>query len=162
MGLTFEDPMLVADSQGIFRPGENGNPLLADMIADTGSFSLPLNDMDGQTRSNATTSGADEISMQVPSTTDLRGVLSPELVGPLSFEPPAAIKYLNNVAIANPNFDNQSLAAWTNNGSAITNLKDEVFSRGSSVKLDNQSDSLSQTVAVESDTNYTLSAFVKG
>lgn len=162
MGLTFEDPMLVEDDQGIYRPSENGNPLLADMIADTGNFSLPLKDMDGQTRSNATTSGADESSMQAPSITDLRGVLSPELVGPLSFEPPAASTYLNKVAIANANFDSQSLAGWTNTGSAITNLKDEVFSRGSSAKLDNQSDSLSQTVVVESNTNYTLSAFVKG
>lgn len=161
-GMMFDDPMLAADSQGIYRPTANGNVLVADMSADIGDFSLPTNDMDGQVRSGSTMSGADEALIQGLALMELRGVLNPDLVGPLSFTPPASRPYLNQLTIDNANFDSQTLEGWTNNGVEITSLQDDVFSRGSSVKLDSQTDKLTQMITVESNTNYTLSAFVKG
>ena len=161
-GMTFINPMLSAGSDGIYRPTANSATLTADKNADTGDYTLPTTDMDGQTRSNPTISGADEILTQELALVDLRGVLTPNLVGPLSYTPPVSTPYISQIAIQNANFDTQDLAGWTNSGAAVTTEAAEVFSRGSSVKLDSQADSLTQTVAVDADTNYTLSAFIKG
>ena len=162
VGMTFEDPMLDEDSQGIFRPTANGPAIAANMSADIGDYDLPANDMDGQVRSNATMSGADEILTEDLALTELRGVLSSDLVGPLSYTPPASSLHISPLTIANANFDSQTLAGWTNTGAEVTSQQDEVFSRGSSVKLDSQTDKLTQTITVTANTNYTLSAFVKG
>jgi poly(beta-D-mannuronate) lyase len=161
-GMTFIDPVLSAGTDGIYRPTASSAALTADLTAGTGSYTLPTTDMDGQTRSNATLSGADEILTQELVLTELRGVLSPSLVGPLSYTPPVSTPYIAQVTIQNANFDTQDLAGWTNSGAAVTTTATEVFSRGSSVKLDSQTDVLTQTITVEADTNYTLSAFTKG
>jgi poly(beta-D-mannuronate) lyase len=161
-GMTFIDPELSADSVGVYRPTVESATLTADMGADTGDYDLPITDMDGQTRSNVTLSGADEILSQELTLTQIRGVLTPELVGPLSYTPPIATPYLVKVDIQNANFDTQNFDGWSNTGAQITTQVDEVFSRSSSVKLDNQTDVITQTVNVEANTNYTLSAFTNG
>lgn len=161
-GFTFADPMLSADANGLYRPTVDSANLSADLSAETGDYSLPSKDMDGETRSNNTLSGADERLDQALVVTDVRGLLTPELVGPLSYTAPVGTPYIAQVAIANEDFDNQSLASWTNVDAEITTDLEDVFSRGSSLKLDSSTDSLTQTLTVEANTNYTFSAFVKG
>lgn len=67
-GLTFIDPALVADAQGIARSSATSPALRADLAATIGSFVLPNIDIDidGQTRTNATSSGSDETLNEVP------------------------------------------------------------------------------------------------
>ncbi|WP_289027821.1 chondroitinase-B domain-containing protein [uncultured Paraglaciecola sp.] len=161
-GFTFADPMLSADSDGLYRPTENSADLSADLTADTGSFSLPTKDMDGQTRSDSTVSGADEILTEVLAATDMRGLLTPDLVGPLSYTAPVGAPYIAQVTISNDDFDSENFNGWTNTGAEITTETDEVFSRGSSVKFDSATDSISQTLTVAENTNYTLSAYISG
>ena len=161
-GISFVNPALTADSKGLYRPTTDGPDLSADVYAVIGNHTLPGRDMDGQTRSDATLSGADEISTEVLALTDMRGLLTPELVGPLSFTPPSTTPYISKVEISNAGFDNQSADGWINVDATVTTEKDEVFSGGSSVKLDSTGDSLSQTVSVAANSNYTLSAYVKG
>lgn len=161
-GFTFIDPMLSADSEGLYRPTENSADLSADLTANIGSYSLPTKDMDGQTRSDSTVSGADEILTEVLAATDMRGLLTPELVGPLSYTAPVGTPYIAQVTISNDDFDTQSFDGWTNAGAEITTETDEVFSRGSSVRLDSATDSITQTLTVAENTNYTLSAYISG
>jgi poly(beta-D-mannuronate) lyase len=161
-GITFIDPVFSPDSQGLYRPTENSAELSADSTANISEYTLPTMDMDGQTRSGTTLAGADETLTETLSMTGLRGVLRPELVGPLSFTPPSSKTHVAQVNIINPDFDDASLTGWTHVDATITTAQSEVFSRGSSVKLHSASDSLSQTVVVQTNKNYTLSAFVKG
>ncbi|MEP0356752.1 chondroitinase-B domain-containing protein [Paraglaciecola sp.] len=161
-GFTFADPMLSADSDGLYRPTENSADLSADLTADIGSFALPTKDMDGQTRSDSTVSGADEILSEVLAATDMRGLLTPDLVGPLSYTAPVGTPYIAQVTISNDDFDSQNFTGWTNTGAEITTDTDEVFSRGSSVKFDSATDSITQTLTTEENTNYTLSAYISG
>lgn len=160
-GISFIDPGLTVDSQGLYRPTLSGPDLSADMSPVIGAYTLPVNDMDGQARSENTVSGADEISSETLAATDMRGLLTPALVGPLSFTPTTRAPFIAPIAIANSNFDNLNVAGWTHVGVDIITERSEVFSRGS-VKIDSVSDRLSQTVAVSANTNYTLSAQVKG
>lgn len=51
---------------------------------------------------------------------------------------------------------------WTNTGAELTTDISEVFSRGVSVKFDDIADVILQEVTVETDTEYTFSAFMKG
>ncbi|WP_158971110.1 chondroitinase-B domain-containing protein [Paraglaciecola sp. L3A3] len=161
-GMNFVDPKLTADSAGLYRPTTDSAGLAADLSANLGSYTLPSKDMDGQTRSASTLAGADEMLTDTLAATEMRGLLNPALVGPLSFTPPAATPYIAQVNIANDDFDSQSLADWTSVDVEVTTAPSEVFSRGSSVKIDNSADRLSQTVTVTANTNYTLSAYVKG
>lgn len=161
-GFSFIDPKLAKDSAGVSRPDANSAELTANMSPYIGNYSLPNLDMDGQTRSMETLSGADEVIEAQPQLADLRGLLSPELVGPLSYAPPRTSPHVGLVTIANHDFDSGDLVGWTNNGAALATDPLEVFSRGASVKLDNANNDISQTVAVNANTNYTASAFVKG
>lgn len=161
-GMLFLDPMLSADVNGVYRVTSNSATLTADLTADTGDFNLPTNDMDGEVRSSMTSSGADEMLSQDLSLTEVRGLLSPDLVGPLNYTPPASSPHVEVITIANADFDSQSLAGWTSTDAEVTTEQAEVFSRGSSAKLDSPTDTLTQSVAIDANTNYTLSAFVKG
>jgi poly(beta-D-mannuronate) lyase len=161
-GMSLVDPALMADSNGLYRPTATSPDLSADTNASIGSYTLPSKDMDGQTRTSNTIAGADEISSQTLAATDMRGLLTPELVGPLSYTPPSTSPYINRVEISNADFDTQNADGWSNVDATVTTAQDEVFSRGSSVQLDSTGDSLSQTIAVTANTNYTLSAYVKG
>lgn len=161
-GFSFVDPLLSADISGLYRPTDSSADLSADSSADIGSYTLPTQDMDGQTRSTLTVSGSDEISTETLDAKDMRGLLTADLVGPLSYTPPSTKPHINKVDISNDDFDTQNLGGWINTDAEVTTDADEVFSRGSSVKLDSLSDSIMQTLMIEADTNYTLSAFIKG
>ena len=156
-GISFVDPELNKDSDGLYRPGADVN-LAADSNADTGSFTLPSIDMDGQTRSTATTSGADEILA-----TDITmQPLTADDVGPKNYRPTLGKVYVQKVEIANHDFDSGDFTGWTNTGAVITTTPEDVFSRGNSLKIDSATAIVEQTVTLTANTNYTLSAFTKG
>ena len=158
-GFTFVDAMLEKGSDGLYRPS-NSSPTLTAAVVDTGDFDLPSIDMDGQTRSATTLSGADE---SLASATTLAPLTSAD-VGPKSYRPTPGKVYVEKVMIANHDFDSGDLTGWTDNtgtGAAIT-TGDDVFSRGNSLVLDSNTADVSQTVTVAANTNYTLSAFMKG
>lgn len=161
-GFTWVDPVLVQDDAGIYRPSESSPDLSAVTTADTGDYSLPSKDMDGQNRSDQSVSGADESSEEEVAQTEVRGVLTAALVGPLSYTPPATTPYIQEVNIVNAEFDTQTLSGWSHASASITTEVDEVFSRGSSAVLSDNTDVLTQSVNIEANTNYTLSAFVAG
>jgi len=157
-GMSFVTPALEKSSSGVYRPSTQSPNLAADQTVDISPFSYPTHDMDGQVRSNNTTIGADE-ALQDSVT---RGPLTPSLVGPLSYTPPATVGHVVSVPITNHDFDSADLIGWVNTGAEVIVNNDEVFSRGSSVKVDSASDAIEQTVTVTPNTNYTFSAFVKG
>lgn len=160
-GFSFVDPSLSDDGQGLARPSDNSPDLSADLSADTGSYSFPTTDMDGQTRTSATLIGADETSDEEVAAIDFRGLLTKDLVGPLNYTPPSSVHRIQVVSINNADFDSGDLTGWTNTEAQYVS-DDEAFSKNSSVEVFGASGEVSQTVAVEENTNYTLSAFVKG
>ncbi len=157
-GMSFLDPALEKDSQGLSRPSDTSPTLIADNAIDIGDFEFPELDMDGQTRSENTLIGADEISDSAVS----RGPLTSALVGPLSYTPPMSEAHIGKVSISNHDFDSGDFTGWTNNGAEISLASDDVFSRGYSLRVDDLADFIEQVIAVEPNTNYTLSSFVKG
>ncbi|MBF7074163.1 VCBS domain-containing protein [Glaciecola sp. MH2013] len=161
-GFTFTDPALEKGDDNLARPSNNSPDLSADMTAGLGAFSLPLLDMDGQTRSSASVAGADESLEEELSATALRGVLSPELVGPLSYEVTPSEPSIKVLTINNASFDSGDLSAWTAVNAAVTTASDEVFSRGASAVVTGGNASLSQTIALSPERFYTLSAFIAG
>lgn len=158
-GLTVTDPEMTKDDVGLYRPSNSMN-LTATTNVDTGSFNLPTIDMDGQTRTSSTTSGADE---SLTSETILAPLTS-EDVGPINYRPTRGKVYVQKVDIINYDFDSGDLTGWTDQGgngaSIITD--DDVFSRGNTLKLESNSAVVTQTVTLSKNTNYTLSAFMKG
>ena len=155
-GVSFTDAQLMADARGIFRP-DGSVDLAAASGLEAGTFAAVSADMDGQMRSASTLTGADEVS-EADATT---GVLTYEDVGPIGYDAPMSRGFVKQVAITNHDFDN-GLDGWTNSGAVLATDAAEVFSRGNSIKLDSPTASVSQSVTLEPNTNYTLSAFVKG
>ncbi len=156
-GFAMVNAELAKGNDGLYRPTVN-SPSLTAAVVNLGSFTSPAIDMDGQTRSSVTTSGADEALDQ----TILLAPLTPADVGPKNYRPTPGKVYVEKVAIANHDFDSGDFTGWTNNGAVITTADDEVFSRGNSLKVTSNSANVSQTVTVAANTNYTLSAFMKG
>lgn len=161
-GLSFVDAMLSEDTQGIARPSANSPNLASDLTANTGSFTKPEFDMDGQTRLEATLSGADGVTTVPATAINLRGLLSKELVGPLTYTPPQTTPTIQVLNINNNAFDSGDFSAWTTTGATIVSTDQEAFSRSHSAQVVGGTGEISQSVAVNSNTNYTLSAFVKG
>jgi len=157
-GMTMIDAMLVADSDGIHRPSANSPSLIAESNVAIGSFTLPTIDMDGQTRSVSTTSGADEVL----TTGVTLSLLTSDDVGPQTYTATPGKVHVAKVNIANHDFDSGDLTGWSSTEGGIETDPEDVFSRGSSLKLDSNTGVVTQTVAVVANTNYTLSAFVKG
>ncbi|MBU2871048.1 chondroitinase-B domain-containing protein [Colwellia sp. E2M01] len=158
-GFSLVDAMLEKGSDGLYRPGSS-SPSLVAAVVDTGDFDLPNIDMDGQARSTSTTSGADETSAD---TIALQPLTAAD-VGPTVKPAPGKI-YVQRVEIANHDFDSGDLTGWINNGGSIVTTataSDDVFSRGNSLKIDSNAGDVKQTVTVTANTNYTLSAFMKG
>jgi poly(beta-D-mannuronate) lyase len=161
-GFTIVNPELAYDSQGIARPTATSPSLVADLAASVGDFDLPSADMDGQIRTVNTLSGADENLDEVPEVTALRGLLAPELVGPISYTAPAQPATVVPFTIDNANFDSADLTAWTNNNASKVTDSSSTFSKNTSAQVIGTNSSISQIVAVTANTNYTLSAFVSG
>ena len=83
-GFTARDPQLEEDGIGVLRPDASSSVDLSAALVSIGAFDAIEDDMDGQTRSNATVSGADEdVTGEI-----FYGVLTPSDVGPLSYMPP--------------------------------------------------------------------------
>lgn len=161
-GFEFIDPQLEHDEQALFRPSENSPSLSADTDTDLGTFALPNKDFDGQIRTANTIAGADEVLTSVPNTNDLRGVLSPQLVGPLSYTPVVPSSTVQVITMANTGFDGADLSAWTNIDASIITSGNNVFAKGASVQVQGANGVISQNVSIEAGKNYTFSAFVKG
>ncbi|MDU0111880.1 chondroitinase-B domain-containing protein [Psychrosphaera aquimarina] len=159
-GFTFVDVMLGIGTDGLNRPSTNSPDLTANSTTDVGAFTLPTIDMDGQIRSAATTSGADEVS----SDTVTLAPLTSDDVGPINYRPTPGKIYVEKVSIANHDFDSGDLAEWTNEGSTGASIitGDDVFSRGHSLMLDSNEAMVTQVITLNAHTNYTLSAFMKG
>ncbi|MER2490728.1 chondroitinase-B domain-containing protein [Catenovulum sediminis] len=158
-GFVEVDAELEKSTDGLYRPTTN-SPSLTAAIINTGDFTMPTSDMDGQPRSAAVAlrAGADEISSDAM----LLAPKSPADVGPKNYRPTPGKIYVENVNIVNHDFDTGDFTGWTNNGATITTASDEVFSRGKSLKLDSSAANVTQTVNLHANTNYTLSAFMKG
>jgi poly(beta-D-mannuronate) lyase len=158
-GLTILDAKLAKASDGLYRPSAD-SPVLTAAVVDTGDFTLPTTDMDGQTRSGTTLSGADEVL----ATTITRSPLTLNHIGPKNYRPTLGKVYVEKVLVENHDFDSGDLTGWTdNNGAGATIISNEdSFSRGNSLMLDSNAANVSQTVSVMANTNYTLSAFMKG
>ncbi|MBU2881712.1 VCBS domain-containing protein [Psychrosphaera sp. B3R10] len=159
-GFNYVDVMFERGADTIYRSSSNTPDIFADLNVDTGDFSLPTTDIDGQPRSGSTPSGANEDIADTASLTPL----SSADVGPKGYRPTPGKVYVQSVNIANHDFDSGDLTGWTDTGgtgAAIT-TNDDVFSRGNSLVLDSNSAAVSQTVTVTANTNYTLSAFMKG
>ncbi|MBO1256065.1 polysaccharide lyase 6 family protein [Alteromonas sp. 5E99-2] len=161
-GFTFSDPELVEDSLGVFRPSLDNSSLIANLGVDTGNFELPSLDMDGQTRTQRTFIGADEVLTEVPSVTNRRGVLDASLVGPISYEAPVSEFKVPRIELTNPEFSSGDLTGWESSSATIVTNASDVFSLDNSVRLDGTSAFLAQNIDLSTNTNYTFSFFAKG
>ena len=165
-GFTFADPALEASfgnaASELMRPSSNSPALSAEPSPTIGEFSLPSVDMDGQTRTDATLSGADENLSQSLDAPALRGVLSADLVGPLSYNAPAPSFTVTPVNINNADFASGDLSAWTATNAVLVTSAQDSFSGNSSAQVMGSASSISQTLSVQQNTNYTLSAVVAG
>ena len=161
-GFTIINPALTYDSKGIARPTQTSPNLAADLAASVGQFDLPSTDMDGQTRTANTQSGADENLDEMLEETALRGLLAPELVGPLSYIAPAQAASIVLIPIVNASFDSADLSAWTSNNASILTDSAATFSKNTSAQVMGTNSTISQMVPVTANTNYTLSAFISG
>jgi len=157
-GMTMLDAMLVADSKNIQRPSDASPALTAESNPAIGDYTLPTIDMDGQTRSDATISGADEV---LTSDATLLLLTSAD-VGPKTYTASPGTVHVAMVEIANHDFDSGDFTGWVNDSGEIEIDPEETFSRGASLKLDSNDAKVSQTVTVIPNTNYTLSSFIKG
>ncbi|GEA52002.1 hypothetical protein VIN01S_28060 [Vibrio inusitatus NBRC 102082] len=147
----FYSPELEQDINKLYRPTEASN--IDATHYDKGEFAAVTTDMDGLDRNEDTLAGADDL-------TDGEAILSPltyEDVGPQSYnyEKPAAI--IQETVIANYAFADGT-EGWSGKGT-ITNQ--DAFSYNSSLAVGSD-DALYQTVELTPNTNYAVSAFVKG
>lgn len=161
-GFSFLDPALVKGDDLLARPAGSSPDLSADLSVTLNGYTLPNSDMDGQVRSSATLAGADDTVDDVPTPTSLRGVLTPELVGPLSYTVSRGTPKIQLININNASFDSGDLSAWTQVDANVTTASDEVFSGGVSAEVSGANGLISQSVSIQPSTNYTLSAFIAG
>ncbi len=151
---------LEKDNLGIARPtSASSDDLISDLNADISPFTAVIDDIDGQTRStDETTSGADETS----TSNVVYGILTANDVGPINYRPAITEPFVGRINIANSAFDNGA-ADWTFTSSAeITTDTDEVFARGFSGKITDVAGRISQTLTLDANTNYSLTAFTRG
>lgn len=82
-GFTYTDPLLEADSNGLYRPSDN-SPVISGGTDDFGDFSVVELDMDGQARDTSSPdSGADELSTEDA----IYQPLTADDVGPINYQP---------------------------------------------------------------------------
>lgn len=160
-GFSFINPQFEQDADMLMRPSDNSPVLDADTVANIGEYSLPLLDMDGQSRSDLTIAGADETLDQTLVATSVRGVLRPDLVGPLSYSPPSVNPKIKALMLTNANFESADLSGWIATNAVLVSDQDQSFA-GNSVQVSGNTSSATQSVNVDANTNYTLSAFVSG
>jgi len=158
-GFNQETIDLQDDAQGIARP-VSPTALPADISANIAPFDAIIDDFDGQARGASPNSGADQASAGAGN--DTFGILNTNDVGPLNYRPPFANSIVGRVAINNPGFDDLA-QGWTfSPGAQVTTIADDVFARGAAGRIFNTSGRISQTLAVEPNTNYAMTAFTEG
>lgn len=159
-GFDFVDLMFEYNNDNLFRATTDTPDITAALPTDIGSFELPTTDVDGLQRLSSTTSGASTLITDASSLTPL----SVSEVGPKNYRPTPGQNFVELVNIDNHDFDDGSLTGWTNeggNGAEIVSDAD-AFSRNHTLKLNSNSAKVSQVVPLSANTNYTLSAFMKG
>ena len=145
------------DAQGIARP-VTPLALIADASANIAPFAPIVDDLDGQSRSSSTTSGADEDNSRAIE----YGLLSSDNVGPLNYRPTPGAQIVKRLPLNNPGFDDLAQGWALTSGAGITTDADEVFARGVSGQITSTTGRISQTVIVEPNTNYAVTAFTQG
>ena len=155
-GITWLDVAFAADMQGVMR-ATGSSPDLTAAAADTGDFAAVTLDMDGLARAATTQAGADDDIGGNP----VRGILNSYDVGPISYRPPMTTPHVAEVDVANYAFD-EGAAGWTLVDAVVNTNAAEVFARGASVEVTGANGRASQVVSLTANTNYTLTAFVKG
>lgn len=158
-GFIEQDIDLQFNNDSLFRLKAASTNLAADLSASIGEFTFPDTDIDGQIRSANTIVGADEFNLNEDNVTPLTSAL----VGPISYRPSPGRTYVTKENINNYDFDTGDLSYWTtntNSGASIS--QNEAFSRGHSLVIDNNATLATQTINISPNTNYTLSAFMKG
>lgn len=158
-GFNFIDSKLSKTIDGLYRPSENSPELSAEINGPT-VFGSPNLDMDGQIRTESTIAGADE-PLETATTLSAKSAAD---VGPKSYRPEFGRQYVQRIAIQNFDFDFGDLTGWQNEGGVGAEVisGDAAFSRDFSLRLNDNSAQISQTLTLNAHTNYTLSAFVKG
>ena len=157
-GFTARDPQLEEDGIGVLRPDASSSVDLSAALVSIGAFDAIEDDMDGQTRSNATVSGADEdVTGEI-----FYGVLTPSDVGPLSYMPPESQGYVIRVPVVNFDFEDDGSGWVVAAPAALATGAEDIFAGEKSVKISSASGRVEQTLSIEANTNYTLSAFTKG
>ncbi|MFK7886799.1 MAG: chondroitinase-B domain-containing protein [Gammaproteobacteria bacterium] len=153
-GFADGDIAMTEDNLGISRPAD-AMSVAADSAANIGAFASVGDDLDGDTRSGDTQSGSDHI----PTTTVTTGLLTSADVGPINYRPDFSRGYVGRVDVTNANFD--ATGGWDLSAPAtFTTNASEVFSGTTAVV--SGGGSLSQEVALDPNTTYTLTAFTKG
>ncbi len=156
-GFNVIDAQLQQDGLGVARGSINSPALLADTGFNLGNFEPVVDDMDGQLRVGATDSGADHQSID-PVTI---GLLSPLDVGPMNYTPPATPGTVVRFEIMNHDFDTGTDNWVFDAPAALTTTAGEVYSRNISAEVAGGG-RIAQTVTIEPNTHYTLSAFTRG
>ena len=147
------------DDQGIARPtAAAAVGLVADNSADISPFETVVDDIDGQSRTSSTTSGADQISTG----SAVYGLLAATDVGPLNYRPAPGVQVIERIALANPGFDDLAQGWAFTSGAGITTDSDDVFARGVSAQITSPAGRISQQIIVEPNTNYAITAFTQG
>ncbi|USD62144.1 polysaccharide lyase 6 family protein [Vibrio sp. SCSIO 43140] len=154
-GFEFYSAELVQDESGVYRPSVDSPNLDAVAGYEKGEFDDVVIDLDGQVRSETTASGADELL----TSSIIYAPLSYQDVGPLSYQLDKPQAIMIEVALQNPAFDD-GLSDWSYQDASIV-AGEQAFSRDSSLQLQSASVA-SQDVALQANTRYALSAFVKG
>lgn len=143
-------------ADGLWRPGSD-SPNLSAVAADMGDFASVDVDMDGQARDANTYVGADQPSSDAV----IRFPLIPDQVGPKHYRPPFSKGYVIRQPLENADFD-EGENGWVFSGNAeVSSESEQVFSRKASAVVSG-SGQFTQEVALQENTVYTLSAFVKG
>lgn len=148
------DIAMAQDGLGVSRP-TNAISVAADGTPNIGSFAAISDDMDGDIRLVSTQSGSD----QILTPTAIKGLITSGDVGPINYRPDFSQGYVGRVDIINSGFDAAGGWAFTA-PAAVTHSASDKFSGPTAMVSD--AGSLSQSVTLDSNTSYTLTAFTKG
>ncbi len=147
------------DPLGIARPTDSSaQNLQADTEVNIAPFDAIETDIDGIRRGRSPTSGASEANFG-PTQFSL---LDFNDVGPVNYRPDSVAPIIQRINISNAGFDNIAQDWNINGGAAITTNASDVFARGASGLIPSTSARISQTLMVEPNTNYALTAFTRG
>ncbi len=153
LGATFIAAMLEKGSDGLYRSGDN-SPSLTAVSYEKANFPDVTVDMDGTSRGDITEAGADDVNGDTP-------VIAPLTyadVGPQSYDYTKPDAIIVEADIANADFEAGS-ANWT--GGTIIDTSAGAFA-GNGLSLSGSNTAVQSGIVLTGDSNYAISAFVKG